>query len=161
MRIDWNRRGRQGGRPPSCRRRRGWTFTTSGRTASRCCLATTNIKSARTVDGGARRRVRAARGKIAARAGIEVRIVDPKRVANYAKAAGGSQNDSLDASGSHGCGDLADKPVGRTIPTARSGSTSWSAGRWCGEVIGQAVANGKEHEVAPELQQIYQELAIL
>jgi transposase len=95
-------------------------------------------------------------------AGIEVRIVDPKRVRHYAKAAGQeAKNDRLDAEMIALFAEaFADKP-GRPHDPDSEEVDQLVSGRVRLKLIATQLANWTEHEVPPELQQIYQELADL
>jgi transposase len=92
-------------------------------------------------------------------AGIEVRIVDPKRVRHYAKAAGQeAKTDRLDAEMIALFGEtFADQP-GRPHDGDSEAVDQLVSGRARLKLLAVQLANWTEHEAPAELQQIYQEL---
>ena len=95
-------------------------------------------------------------------AGIEVRIVDPKRVRHYAKAAGQeAKTDRLDAEMIALFGEtFADQPA-RPHDGDSEAVDQLVSGRARLKLLAVQLANWKEHEAPAELQQIYQELGAL
>jgi transposase len=95
-------------------------------------------------------------------AGIEVRIVDPKRVRHYAKAAGQhAKNDRLDAEMIALFGEaFADKP-GRSHDAQGEEVDQLVSGQVRLKAMAVQLGNWTEHEAPPELREIYQALGDL
>lgn len=95
-------------------------------------------------------------------AGIEVRIVDPKRVRHYAQAAGQqAKTDRLDAEMIALFGETFAEGAGRPHDAESEAMDQLVSGRRRLKLLGQQLANWQEHDTPPEIQQIYQALGDL
>jgi transposase len=95
-------------------------------------------------------------------AGIEVRIVDPKRVRHYAQAAGQkAKTDRLDAEMIALFGETFADAHGRPADAASEAVDQLVSGQQRLKLLGQQLRNWQEHDTPPEIQQVYQELGDL
>jgi transposase len=95
-------------------------------------------------------------------AGIEVRIVDPKRVRHYAKAAGQhAKNDRLDAEMIALFGEAFGNTPGRSHDAQGEEVDQLVSGQVRLKAMAVQLANWTEHEAPPELREVYRALGDL